>query len=48
MRFLNDRRAQGTVEFILIIVIVVVIIGGVIWEMHESIGSKLQEYNDAL
>ncbi len=48
MRFLNDRRAQGTVEFIIIIVIIVVVIGGVLWEMHESIGDKLQEYNNAL
>jgi len=48
MQFLNDRRAQGVVEFILIIVIVVVVLGGVIWDMHEAIGDKLQEYNDAL
>ena len=48
MQFLNDQRAQGVVEFILIIVIVVVVLGGVVWEMHQSIGNKLQEYNNAL
>lgn len=48
MQFLNDQRAQGVIEFILVIVIVVVVLGGVIWEMHESISDKLQEYNDAL
>ena len=48
MQFLNDRYAQGVIEFILIIVIVVVVLGGVVWEMHQSIGNKLQEYNNAL
>jgi Flp pilus assembly pilin Flp len=48
MTFLKSRRAQTTVEWMVILVIVVVVLGGMIWTLYDSLGTKLQAYHDAL
>lgn len=48
MRFLRGTRAQGTVEWLVVVAIVVAVLGGMIWSIHVALTLKLQEYHDAL
>lgn len=48
MLFLRDTYGQGLMEYLIIIVIVVLVVAGAALTVHESLGSKLLEYNDAL
>ena len=47
-RLWYDRRGQALVEYVILLVIVVVIVGGALLTLHDTLGSKLLDYNDAL
>ncbi len=48
MNFLREKRANSTVEWIVVVVIIIAVLGGILLDINRNLAEKLRQYNDAL